>query len=76
MADVITKLADLIDPEVMADMISAKIPAKIRVAPFAKVDTTLVGQPGSTVTIPSYCLLYTSLCAGVEIPLRQLFAGI
>ena len=57
MADVITKLADLIDPEVMADMISAKIPAKIRVAPFAKVDTTLVGQPGSTVTIPSYAYI-------------------
>ena len=54
MADTITKLADLIDPEVMADMISAKIPKKIRVAPFAKVDTTLAGQPGSTITIPAY----------------------
>ena len=44
MADtILTKLADLIDPEVMADMISAKIPDKIRVAPFAKVDDTLAG---------------------------------
>ena len=52
--DNITKLAQLIDPEVMADMISAKIPKKIRVAPFAKVDTTLQGVPGDTITVPSY----------------------
>lgn len=57
MADIITKLADLIDPEVMADMISAKIPKKIRVAPFAKVDTTLQGVPGDTVTVPSYAYI-------------------
>ena len=55
MADtILTKLADLIDPEVMADMISAKIPDKIRVAPFAKVDDTLAGVPGDTITVPSY----------------------
>ena len=55
MADtILTKLADLIDPEVMADMISAKIPDKIRVAPFAKVDDTLSGVPGDTITVPSY----------------------
>lgn len=50
----ITKIADMIDPEVMADMISAKIPKKIRVAPFAKVDTSLMGVPGDTITVPSY----------------------
>lgn len=49
-----TKIADLIDPEVMADMISAKIPKKIVVAPFAKVDTTLQGVPGDTITVPQY----------------------
>lgn len=54
MPDVITKLAQLIDPEVLADMISAKIPKKIRVAPIAKVDDTLVGVPGDTVTVPAY----------------------
>ena len=50
----VTKIADLIDPEVMAPMISAKIPKKIRVAPFAAVDTTLQGIPGDTITVPSY----------------------
>ena len=54
MADTITKLSDLIDPEVMGDMVSAKIPKKLRVALFAKVDDTLVGVPGDTITVPSY----------------------
>lgn len=54
MADTITTLSKMIDPEVLADMISAKIPKKIRVTPFAKLDTTLAGQPGDTITIPSW----------------------
>ena len=49
-----TKLAQLIDPEVMAPMISAKITSQIVALPFAKIDTTLVGQPGSTITVPKY----------------------
>lgn len=54
MADVLTTLNKLIEPEVMADMVSAKLPKKIRVAPFAKLDDTLMGVPGSTITIPAY----------------------
>lgn len=54
MANQTTKLADLINPQVMADMISAKIEKKIVVAPFAKVDTTLQGVPGNTITVPKY----------------------
>lgn len=50
----LTKLDQLIDPEVMAPMISAKIDAAIVATPFAKVDDTLEGQPGSTVTVPKY----------------------
>lgn len=57
MANTITKISDLIDPEVMADMISAKVPKKIRVAPFAKVDTSLQGVPGDTITVPSYAYI-------------------
>ncbi|MBO5060243.1 MAG: N4-gp56 family major capsid protein [Clostridia bacterium] len=49
-----TMIADLINPEVMADMISAKIPSKITVSPFARVDDTLVGVPGDTITVPKY----------------------
>lgn len=57
MSNLTTKISDLINPEVMADMISAKIPKKIVVAPFAKVDTTLQGQPGDTITIPQYAYI-------------------
>lgn len=57
MSNLTTKIADLINPEVMADMISAKIPNKIVVAPFAKVDTSLVGQPGDTITVPQYAYI-------------------
>ena len=54
MANLTTKLENIINPEVMADMISAKIENKIVVAPFATIDTTLQGRPGDTVTIPQY----------------------
>jgi len=49
-----TKLTNLVNPEVMADMISASLPSKIKFAPLARVDQTLVGQAGDTVTIPRY----------------------
>ena len=54
MSDFITKLSDMIDPEVMGDMVSARIPKKLRVAPFAKIDDTLAGVPGDTITVPAY----------------------
>lgn len=49
-----TKLTNLVDPEVMAPMISAKLPKAIKATPFAKIDNTLQGQPGSTITVPKY----------------------
>lgn len=49
-----TSIHDLVNPKVMADMISAKIENKIVVAPFAKVDDTLVGVAGDTIVVPQY----------------------
>lgn len=49
-----TKLSNLINPEVMSEMISAKVEKKVAVIPFAKVDTTLQGQAGNTITIPVF----------------------
>lgn len=54
MADVITKVEDMIIPEVMGKMISAKLEKKILVSKIAKVDNTLQGRPGDTVTVPQY----------------------
>lgn len=50
----ITKIEDMIVPEVMADMISAKVEQKVIISKIAKVDTTLAGQPGNEVTVPQY----------------------
>lgn len=52
-----TKIANLVNPEVMADIISAKITSKIRVVPFAKIDSTLVGTPGDTITVPTFAYI-------------------
>lgn len=73
-ADTVTKIADLIDPEVMADMISAKVPKKIRVAPFAKVDTTLQGVPGDTITVPSYGYIgdAADVAEGAEVTIEKM----
>lgn len=53
-ADELTQLAQMIDPEVMAQMISAQLPKAIKFSGIAPVDTTLEGTPGSTVTIPKF----------------------
>lgn len=50
----LTKLENLIDPEVMAPMISAKLTKAIKVTPFAKIDTTLQGRAGDTITVPKF----------------------
>lgn len=49
-----TKLENLIDPDVMADMVAAKLPKKIKFTPIARIDTTLVGRPGSTIVVPKW----------------------
>ena len=49
-----TILTNMIDPEVMASMISATLPNKIKFAPLATVDNTLSGRPGSTLTVPKF----------------------
>ncbi len=47
-------LADMINPQVMATMISAELPKKLRAKGYMKVDTTLSGRAGDTITIPRY----------------------
>ena len=50
----VTKLTNMINPQVMADMISATLLTKIKFAPLAKIDDTLVGTPGNTITVPKF----------------------
>jgi hypothetical protein len=69
-----TYLADLINPEVMADSISAELPAKIAARDYMKVDTTLVARPGDTITIPRFNYIgpAADLAEGVDGSIDQL----
>ena len=49
-----TKLANLIDPQVLAAYIDKKLINNIVFAPLATIDMTLVGEPGSVIRFPSY----------------------
>lgn len=50
----VTKMNDIINPQVMGDMIEAKITAQCKITPYAVVDDTLEGVPGDTKTVPSW----------------------
>lgn len=73
----LTKIENLIDAEVMADAISAKVSSKIVVTPFAKVDTTLEGKnAGDTITVPRFAYIGDAedIAEGVECGTVQLTA--
>ncbi len=69
-----TKLANLFNPEVVAAMISAKLPKAIRFSPFATIDNTLAGQPGDTITVPKFAYIGDAedVEEGADIPLTAL----
>lgn len=50
----VSKMNNMINPEVMGDMIEAKIEAMAKITPYAKVDTSLQGVPGDTKTVPCW----------------------
>ena len=45
---------DVFDPQVVSDMINAKVAKKAVMSGYIKVDNTLSGVPGSTVTVPRW----------------------
>ena len=45
---------DVFDPEVVSDMINAKVEKKAVMSGYIKVDSTLNGVPGSTITVPRW----------------------
>jgi N4-gp56 family major capsid protein len=45
---------DVFDPQVVSDMINAKVQKKAVMTGYIKVDSTLQGVPGSTVTVPRW----------------------
>lgn len=69
-----TYLQNLVDPEVLADLVEQKLTNAIKFAPLAKIDTTLVGNAGSTVTLPSYQYIgkATPVAEGQPVPIKKL----
>lgn len=69
-----TKSAQVIKPEVMADMVSDKLPEMIKFTPLAYVEKELVGVPGDTLTVPkwTYSGDATDIEEGDAIPVDQI----
>ena len=69
-----TKLTNVADPEVLADMLQENIGKNIQFAPLADIDDTLVGVPGSTLTVHQWNYIgdATDIGEGEAIPVEQL----
>lgn len=69
-----TKIADLINPEVLADMISAELPNAIVFAPLAVVGTRLEGRAGNTITMPNFGYIgdAVDVAEGEDIPISKM----
>ncbi len=69
-----TFLANLVNPQVLADMVNAKLEAAIKFAPLAVIDRTLQGRPGNTLTMPKYTYIGDAedVAEGDPIPVDRL----
>lgn len=69
-----TYLSSLFNPQVVADIIDTKLTNKMVFAPLAKIDYTLQGRAGNTVTLPSYSYIgmASSVSEGHDIDIRKL----
>lgn len=71
-----TTLSNIINPQVMADMISAELPNALQVSKLYKVDRTLTGKAGNTITVPQWAYIGSAddLAEGVEGTVTQMTA--
>lgn len=52
-----TLLSSIINPQVLADMIETKLVNAMKFTPLCKIDNTLVGRAGDTVTLPKFAYI-------------------
>lgn len=74
MADTITQMADMIDPEVLAPMVHYSLEKALRFTPIAKTDDSLKGKPGDTLSMPKFTYIGDAqdIGEGQPIPLDKL----
>lgn len=71
-----TKLANLIDPQVLTDYLNVKLMDKIKLTPLMVVNNDLVGVGGDTLSLPQYAYIGEAgdVAEGEDIPVAQLTA--
>lgn len=69
-----TYLSSLFNPQVVADIIDTKLTDNMVFAPLAKIDYTLEGRAGNTVTLPYYSYIgaASQVSEGYDIGIRKL----
>lgn len=69
-----TYLSSLFNPQVIADLIDTKLTDNMVFAPLARIDRTLQGRAGNTVTLPyySYIGMASAVSEGYDIPIKKL----
>lgn len=69
-----TKVADMVNPQVLTDIVSAKLPKLIKFTPLAYVERELEGQPGDEITVAQWTYIgdAAEVNEGEPIPLDKL----
>ena len=53
----VTKLNNLVNPQVVADTLTAQLPSAIKFSAICEVNKDLVGTPGNTISVPKYAYI-------------------
>lgn len=72
-----TKLTNLMNPEVMGDWVTEHLEKEMKFSPLCRIDLTLAGRAGDTVTVPKYAYIgdASEVTEGGAIPVVQLTAS-
>ena len=73
-----TQTANVVNPQVMADMVSAGLPKAIKFTSIAKIDNKLAGVPGNEITIPAWGYIGDAedIAEGVEVSATQMTTSV
>lgn len=72
-----TKLTNLMNPEVMGDWVSEHLEREMKFSPLCQIDLSLAGRAGDTVNVPKYAYIGDAgeVTEGSAIPVVQLSAS-